>query len=112
MLRLSDSLALSREQGERLRARQVILHKRADSIYTILAIHLANLPEKFDKRDAAQRVSDARANLWQIIYSEREFVLTTLTTGQIRLLPAALREMVTTPEYKAMFFAGGFTGQP
>lgn len=110
MLRMSDSLALSRVQTERFQARQKVLRQRADSIYTELATYLARLPDRFDAKEAARVVSDTRDSLWQTIRAERPFVLETLTPGQVRLLPAlGLRDMIMNPSNRSMFFAGGWT---
>lgn len=109
MMRFSDSLALSRDQVERMRAQQKRLGRAADSIYTGLAQYLVALPPKFNAGEAAKRVNDARAALWQVIYAERGFVRATLTAGQVRLLPTSLRDMVMSADYRGMFFAGGFS---
>ena len=45
--------------------------------------------------------------MWTIIYAETPCLKELLTPGQIRLLPGALREMVTIPNYKGRFFYGG-----
>ena len=109
MLRLSDSLALSRSQVERFQARQKVLKQKADSIYSILAVYLANLPMSFDSRAVANRVSATRDSLWVTIRAERGFVLETLKPGQIRLLPGlGLREMIMNPADRSMFFSGGW----
>ena len=45
-------------------------------------------------------------SVWNVIYGERDFLKKTLTPGQIVLLPAPIRDMVTTPDYKGRFFFG------
>lgn len=109
MLRMADSLALSRAQAERFQARQKILKQRADSIYSELAAYLAALPDKFSRPDVAKRVSDTRDSLWRVIRAERPFVLEVLTPAQVRLLPAlGLRGMIINADDRSMFFAGGW----
>jgi hypothetical protein len=55
---------------------------------------------------AAQRVTAASDSVWAVIYRERDFLKRTLTPGQIVLLPAPIRDMVTTPDFKGRFFFG------
>jgi hypothetical protein len=106
MLRYSDSLALSRDQVERLQAQQIVLKARADSIFARLAQYLVALPSDYDVKDAAKHVTEAGDAVWQVIYAERDFLQRTLAPGQIALLPGAIREMITTPGFKGRFFFG------
>ncbi|MGH7618379.1 MAG: hypothetical protein ACREPM_14240, partial [Gemmatimonadaceae bacterium] len=107
MLRFADSLALSRDQTERVQARQAMLKARADTIYAGLATYLVGLPESFDVKDAAKHVTAAGDSVWKVIYGEREFLTATLTPGQLHLLPAPIREMINNPDFKGRFFFGG-----
>jgi hypothetical protein len=106
MLRYADSLALSREQTEKLQERQTYLRARADSVYSALANYLASLPPDFSSKEAAKHVSDAGTGMWAIIYKERSFLKELLTPGQVRLLPGGLREMVLNPDFKGQFYYG------
>jgi hypothetical protein len=108
MLRFADSLALSRDQTERVQARQVLLKARADSIFGDLARYLVALPESFDVKDAAKHVTDTGDSAWKVIYAERDFLSATLTPGQIHLLPPPIQQMIITPDFKGKFFFGGF----
>jgi hypothetical protein len=109
LLRLTDSLALSRSQMEALQARQQVLRRKADSIYTGLAHYLATLPPTFNTRDVAKIVYDTRESLWVVIRAERPFVLSTLTAGQVRLLPPiGLGAMLANPNDGSIFFGGGW----
>ena len=113
MLRFADSLALSREQSELLQQRQVWLRGRADSIYTVLADHLADLPTNFDTRKAAAEISATGDSLWVVIRGERLFIKQTLTPGQLPLLPGlGLFKMVTDPNDRSTFYSGGWTPLP
>ena len=87
MLRFSDSLALSRDQVEKVQARQKMMLGRADSLYRELATYLVGLPADFSAKEAAKRVGDADADIWKMIYAEAPFLKELLTPGQIRLLP-------------------------
>ena len=104
MLRYADSLALSRDQSEKVQARQKLLIARADSVFGGLAGYLAKLPENYSAKDAAKHVADAATAMWDIIYAESPWIKELLTPGQIRLLPGGLREMVTVPGFKGRFF--------
>jgi hypothetical protein len=106
MLRYADSLALSREQTEKVQERQTYLRARADSVYSALANYLASLPPDFSSKEAAKHVSDAGTGMWAIIYKERSFLKELLTPGQVRLLPGGLREMVLNPDFKGQFYYG------
>jgi hypothetical protein len=107
MLRFADSLALSRDQSERVQARQKWLIAQADTVFGNLAKHLAELPKDFNAKEAAASVKKAQDDMWAIIYAEKPFLMELLTPGQVRLLPGGLREMVMVPNYKGRFFYGG-----
>ena len=96
MLRLADSLALSREQVEKMQVEQKIVRARADSVFGVLANYLAALPKDYDVKDAAKHVTDADNDMWKIIYAEGPFLKELLTKGQIRLLPLGMFNMITT----------------
>src|SRR5262249_4293912 len=106
ILRFADSLALSRSQTERMQAQQKVLISRADTVYGTLAKYLANLPSDYSAKEAAAHVKQASDDMWNIIYGEAPFLKELLTPGQIRLLPGAIFQMVTVPNYKGRFFYG------
>jgi hypothetical protein len=106
MLRYADSIALTREQTEKVQARQKVLIAKADSLFGELGKYLAALPPDFSAKDAAKHVTDASTNIWNIVYAETPWLKELLTPGQIRLLPGGLREMVMVPGYKGRFFYG------
>jgi hypothetical protein len=106
MLRLADSLALSRQQSEQMQGRQKFLAARADSVYGALARYLVELPANFSSKDAAKHVATTNDDMWKIIYSEAPWLKELLTPGQIRLLPAPLRDMVLIKDYRGRFYFG------
>jgi hypothetical protein len=106
MLRFADSIALTRDQSERVQGRQKLLAARADSVYGVLAKYLVALPPDFSAKDAAKHVADTNTDMWNIIYAETPWLKELLTPGQIRLLPGSLRDMVTTPNFKGRFYYG------
>lgn len=106
MLHFADSLALSRDQVESMQAEQKVLRAEGDSIYAGLAAYLVALPGSFDVPDAARHVKEAGDAMWDKIYAERTFLTKTLTPGQLRLLPAPLRNMIEVPNFKGRFFFG------
>lgn len=107
MLRLADSLALSRDQVTKIQAEQKLMRGRADSVYGVLANYLAALPKDYDVKDAAKHVTDTENDMWKLIYAEGPFLKETLTSGQVRLLSGPLFAMVTsTLPPNARFFFG------
>jgi hypothetical protein len=104
LLRLGDSLALSRVQAEQMQQRDRLIGARLDTIYQSLADSLAALPEAYDRREALRRVNSAHESAWTAIYDEAPFLRQLLTPGQIRLLPGALRAMLITPRFNGRFF--------
>jgi hypothetical protein len=52
-------------------------------------------------------VADAETGMWKLIYGESGFLKDLLTSGQVRLLPSPLFNMVTTPaNTNGRFFFG------
>ncbi len=106
ILRNADSLALSRDQVDKVKAQEVVLKIRADSVYLPLASYLVALGEGFDVKEAAKRVRDTGDAMWTVIYAEKSFLKEVLNPAQITLLPGSIRDMVTVPDYKGRFFFG------
>jgi hypothetical protein len=104
MLHFADSIALSREQTEKVEARQKVMAARADSLYGVLANYLAQLPADYSAKEAAKHVDDANKEMWDLIYAERSYIKNLLEPAQIRLLPGGLREMVLDPTFKGQFY--------
>ena len=106
ILRNADSLALSREQVDRIKAQEAVLKVRADSVYSPLASYLVALGDGFDVKEAAKRVKETGDAMWELIYAEKPFLKEVLNPAQILLLPGSIRDMVTVPNYKGRFFFG------
>ncbi len=106
MFHYADSLALSRDQTEKMEARRIELRARADSIYSDLASYLVALPPSYDGPAAVKRITAAGDAMWKVVYAEAPFLRTLLTPGQIRILPGGVREMVIVPNYQGRFFYG------
>ncbi len=104
LLRMGDSLALSRAQAEQMQTRDKFLRARIDSVYGVLAAYLAALPSSYDTREALQHVADANAAAWNAIYAEAPFLTQLLTPGQVRRLPPPLVAMLTVPNFNSRFF--------
>jgi hypothetical protein len=109
ILRNADSLALSRDQTDRIKIEQARMRTVGDSVYRVLAQYLVALPTDFDVKDAAKHVTTSNTDMWNIIYAEKTFLLNTLTPGQVRRLPSPIQNMITVPEFKGRFFFGAFT---
>lgn len=99
----ADSLALSREQVQRMQSQRVVLRAKADSIFGTLAVYLAALPPSYDPKEAVARETSAASDVWAAVYAEKTFLLELLTPGQIRRLPGSLFQMVTVPGYSGRF---------
>jgi hypothetical protein len=104
--RMSDSLALSNDQIRRMQAERTVLRARADSIYSVLSTYLAALPDGFDEKEPIKRITDAGNAVWEVVYAERTFLLGLLTSGQLRLLPRVIFQMITDRNFKGRFFFG------
>lgn len=104
LVRLADSLALSREQLEQIEVRRGIMRARGDSLYGALAKEFAELQQDYDVKAALKREQAADSVNWQYNYDERPFLQALLTPGQIRLLPSPLMQMVMDPKFRGRFF--------
>jgi len=104
LVRLGDSLALSRAQVEAFQTRDGVLRARVDSIYTVLARRLATLPNLPDLRQATKDAMSADDAAWNAVYAEAGPLREVLSSGQIRRLPAAARSMLTVPGFRGRFF--------
>lgn len=108
LLRMSDSLALSRDQIRAVQEQGALNQARADSIFLVLGNDLAALPNDYDRKDVLRRVKAAGDAGWNVVLDQKPFLLKLLTKGQIRLLPGAILQMLTVANYKGRFFFGGY----
>jgi predicted acylesterase/phospholipase RssA len=104
--RMRDSLALTIEQMRQMEDERQSLRHRADSIYTILATHLVNLPENYDRKATIKLITETADSVWKQIDDEGKFLEKTLTPGQVRLLPGPLLGIITAPNIRNRFFFG------
>jgi hypothetical protein len=104
LVRMADSLALSRDQMEQIEVRRAMMRARGDSLYGALARELAELPPNYDVKAALKREQQADSVNWQYNYDERPFLQALLTPGQIRLLPGPFFALVTDPKFRGRFF--------
>lgn len=81
VVRLADSLALSREQIEQIEARRAIVRARGDSLYSALARGFVALPPNYDVKAAVRLEQKADSVNWQYNYDERPFLQAILTAG-------------------------------
>jgi hypothetical protein len=106
ILQMADSMALSRSQIDSLQEHSAALRSEADSVYSGLATYLTSLPDNYDEEAALRTVTVANDEMWRIIFSQKELLLTLLSPGQVRLLPPAVFQMLTVPGYNQRFFFG------
>jgi hypothetical protein len=104
LLRMSDSLALSRDQIQQIQRRRVPLTAKADTIYSGLGAFLAALPNKYDDGVAQTHINAARDDVWKAIYAEIPFLKTLLSPGQVQRLPLGMRQALTVKDYDGRFF--------
>ena len=106
LTRMSDSLALSRDQITAMQQQRVVMLAREDSIYTALANDLVTVPNDYDQKEVLKKVTAANDKAFQAVLDQRTFLAKLLTKGQIRLLPGVLFRMLTDPNFKDRFYMG------
>lgn len=104
LMRLGDSLALSRAQLEAFQERDLVVRSRIDSIYGALATYLISPSVQQDLRSAAKQAASADDAAWVVIYDEAPALKRILSEGQIRRLPSSARSMVTVKGFRGRFF--------
>ncbi|MBL0940768.1 MAG: carboxypeptidase regulatory-like domain-containing protein [Gemmatimonadaceae bacterium] len=104
LIRLGDSLALSRAQLEAFQERDTFVRARIDSVYRELAQHLSAPERRADLRAETKRAIAADDAAWQVIYDESAVLQRILSPGQIRKLPSSARALVTVKGFRARFF--------
>jgi len=100
VLEQGDSLFLSREQVQAIRAAQAEYRARADSVWLALGTYMAGLPERYDLAEALRRQEDATKAQWAIINEEGPKLKRLLSPLQVRLLGPSMHEVF---EGRAMF---------
>jgi hypothetical protein len=104
LTRMSDSLALSRDQITAMQQQRVVMLAREDSIYAALANYLVTVPNDYDNKEVLKHVKAANDAALEVVFDQRTFLAKLLTKGQIRLLPSPLYRMVTDPTFKGRFY--------
>jgi hypothetical protein len=66
VLQLADSLLLSRDQVDSLRATSAAYSARVDSMWTSLAEYLAALPASYDRAEAVRRQEQTVGDVWEM----------------------------------------------
>lgn len=104
IVRLADSIALSRSQMEALTQQAAKLRLAAAEVFGPLAARFAALPADYSVTSAVDALSRADDEFWAHVYAEVPTVLKeTLLPGQIGLLPTSLRRLATEPDYRGRF---------
>lgn len=92
VLQQTDSLLLSREQVDALRAARAAYRIRLDSVWTTLAKYLAALPDVYDARDAYRHADQATDAAWEMTRLDLQRTLPAiLNPVQLQLLPSIVR---------------------
>ncbi|HVB31859.1 MAG TPA: hypothetical protein VNE60_10075, partial [Gemmatimonadaceae bacterium] len=108
VLQQSDSLLLTRDQVDELRASQLKYRQRMDSLWTNLAQYLADLPDHYDAAQALKRASDATDAAWEITRLDVQKTFKgVLSPVQLQLLPgmASMLYNAKEPLHIRMFIA-------
>jgi hypothetical protein len=85
ILAMSDSLVLSGEQLQALRAAQAPYRARVDSVWAGLAAYLAALPEKYDVAEAVRRQEEATDRAWDLNRGQGPAIRAILSPFQIQM---------------------------
>lgn len=87
LLQQSDSLILSTDEVNQLRAVDSRYRMRVDAAWADLGVYLAGLPERYDASAASRRVDETTDDLWEISRTEIQRSLPEiLTTTQTAML--------------------------
>ncbi|CAA9364250.1 MAG: hypothetical protein AVDCRST_MAG89-3971 [uncultured Gemmatimonadetes bacterium] len=82
---MSDSLVLSGEQVQALRAAQAPYRAQVDSVWAGLAAYLAALPEKYDVAEAVRRQEEATDLAWDLNRGQGPAIRAILSPFQIQM---------------------------
>ena len=104
--RMRDSLALTIDQMRQMEDERQALRHKADSIYTVLATHLVNLPPGYDRKATIKLISATTDSMWTVIDAEGPFLKNLLSPGQLHLLPPPILSMILKPDIHMRFFFG------
>jgi hypothetical protein len=85
ILAMSDSLVLSGEQLQALRAAQAPYRAQVDSVWAGLAAYLAGLPENYDVSEAVRRQEEATDRAWDINRGQGPAIRAILSPFQIQM---------------------------
>ena len=110
ILQQADSLLISREQVELLQQARAAYRVRLDSVWTGLAIYLADLPDRYDAAVAYKRAEEATDGAWELTRLDlRRALPGILSTVQLQLLPSLVRTvyLAKEPLHIRVFIAGG-----
>lgn len=106
----SDSLLISREQADSLKAIDARFRQRTDSLWNGLATYLAALGDDFDVKAALARQEKATDDAWEMARTDVQRELPhVLSPVQLKLLPGMVNMLYTArqPVHIRMFVAGG-----
>ncbi len=93
----ADSLLLSREQVESLRAADVLYRQRVDSLWMQLGRELADLPDNYDAEVATQKTEAATDRAWDTARSEMVTIRQILSPLQLTLAPWMIQYFINAP---------------
>lgn len=109
VLREADSLLISRDQSDSLKAVDARFTQRSDSIWTDLSTYLAALGDDYDAKVALARQEKATDAAWELARTDVQRELPrVLSPVQLKLLPGIVNMLYTArqPVHIRMFVAG------
>lgn len=110
ILQESDSLMLTREQVDTLRAAQKRYLARMDSVWTVLAQHMAGLPDRFDTPAELKYQEDTIDRAWGLSRDEARTLKNVLSPLQMKMLPwpaSMLADMKPEEKVQVRVFMSG-----
>lgn len=110
VLEESDSLLISRDQADSLKAIDARFRQRTDSIWNDLSTYLAALGDDYDAKAALARQEKATDAAWELARTDVQRELPhVLSPVQLTLLPGMVNMLYTArqPLHIRMFVAGG-----
>lgn len=90
----SDSLFLTPGQVDSLTAAEQPYLMRLDSVWTDLAVGLANVGDTYDVREALRRADDASGRAWEISRAQALTIRRILTPLQLRMVPQLVADVL------------------
>jgi hypothetical protein len=94
LLRMRDSLLLTRDQIAALQTARAVYLVRADSVWRDVAMYIATHSERYDVNDIRRRVDETTVRAWALERAEVPRMRAGMTAAQLELVDDLLRSLV------------------